>query len=166
VHYSVAEDGTITMSEEQLASRKAEKRFATSEAESGIKYNGRYTIGTNQEGGVITIADGKVSVYCQANVIDYHFADLVEQAANVCVPFVDKIPETIVYPASVSSYLTSVEEVRESKFNLFVMGKFRDIGGSDFEGAWNAYMTSIESKNLSTLKTVVKETATQYGYTA
>ena len=163
-HYSLAEDGTVTMNEEQLAKRKAEKRFASSETETGMKANGRYSIGSNQQGGVIAIENGKAEVYCQPYVIDYHFADLIERAAEVCVPFEDKIPETLIYPASVADYLTSVEEARESKFNLFVMGKFGDLGASDFEGAWNRYVEGIENKNLSALKAVVKETAETYGY--
>ena len=154
----------MTMNEEQLAKRKAEKRFASSETETGMKANGRYSIGSNQQGGVIAIENGKAEVYCQPNVIDYHFADLIERAAEVCVPFEDKIPETLIYPASVADYLTSVEEARESKFNLFVMGKFGDLGASDFEGAWNRYVEGIENKNLSALKAVVKETAETYGY--
>lgn len=167
-HYSISESGEITMSAEQLSTRRKEKRFATSKSENGVEANGRYMIGSNMEGGVITIKDGKVNVYCQANVIDYHFADLVQQAADKCVPFVDKIPETVIYPETVSDSITLIEEQRESKFNLFIMGKFRDIAGAnaDFNKAWNVYVTAVNNKQLETVKRVVKETATAYGYTA
>ena len=167
-HYSIGENGEITMSAEQLATRRKEKRFATSQGEDAVEANGRYLIGSNMEGGVIKIENGEVKVGCQANVIDYHFANLVQQAADRCVPFVDKIPETIIYPETVAEAITAIEEIRESKFNLFVMGKFKDIAGAgaDFDKAWNVYVTSINNKSLANVKKVVKETATYYGYTA
>lgn len=156
----------ISLSEEQLKSRGEQKRFGTSEMNGIMKSNGRYTIGSNLEGGVITIKDGKVDVYCQANVIDYHFSDLVQQAADCCVPYVDGIPETLVYPESVADAIVSLEEYRERCFNLFILGKYGDIGGSDFNSAWNAYISMLGNKKLDTVRKVVKETAEAYGYTA
>lgn len=165
-HYSLAEDGTVTISAEQMKNRRTSKAFATSQNDDGIQEsNGRYLIGSNMEGGVIEIKDGQVTVSCQANVIDYHNAKLVQQAADRNVPFFDKIPEGIIYPAIIADNLTAIEDIRESKFNLFVMGRYKDIGGANFDSAWEAYVESINKKNLSALKTAVKETAQSYGYT-
>lgn len=171
LHYTVEgqdEEGhaIISISDEQLKNRAAQKRFGTSEMDGVMKFNGRYSIGSNLQGGVITIQDGKVDVYCQADVIDYHFADLVQQAADCCVPYYDDIPETLVYPESVADAIVSLEEYRERCFNLFILGKYSDIGGSDFESAWNAYISMLGNKKLDTVKKVVKETAEEFGYTA
>ena len=171
LHYTVEgqdEEGNdiISISAEQLKSRAEEKRFNASEMNGIMKPNGRYSIGSNLEGGVITIKDGKVKVYCQADVIDYHFSELVQQAADCCVPYVDDIPETVIYPESVSDTIVSLEEYRERCFNLFILGKFSDIGGSDFESAWDSYINMLGNKKLDTVKKIVKETATEYGYTA
>lgn len=164
IHYTEDENGRIITNDEERGKR-GDRCFSESIGKDGVRaYNGCYLIGFNQQGGVMDWSkfetEKRVIVSNDPAVLDYQFRDLIEDAAELNVPYYDALPETLIFD-SATTLLVDKIKARAQEFYLPAVIQYSE---ADIDARWNEMIAACSDLGWAAAQQGILASAREFGY--